>query len=104
MSESGKQRKTKSRRARKAVEPGRALVPDPAGAKAPHISVQVSGKRGKGKQITPAEKDEATTTLRALENNAQLSRSGKLEGGQTHSLESDGSGNPRLVRKRFSAL
>jgi len=48
---------------------------------------------------------EAEYNVRAMDDNAQISRGGTLQPSETHALEAaDDGGPPRVVRKRFSAI
>lgn len=54
---------------------------------------------------TEADRREAAYFVETLKANGQLAgQSGPLPPGATHRLEPDGSGNERVVRKRYSAL
>jgi hypothetical protein len=58
-----------------------------------------------GDQPDPESVKEAASFVEALEDNKQVThKSGPLEPGTTHQVETDAQGQKRLVRKRFSAI
>jgi hypothetical protein len=68
------------------------------------------GRKFRVKVSTAARHDRAATAaevshhVRVLEDNRQISRRGTLRSGETHAIETVGGDEPRLVRKRFSAI
>jgi hypothetical protein len=97
----GRKRKTSKGKA-KPARPGKptklVAVRDPAAPRSRRIKVRLPSN------ATAKDRREAEQVIAALDENAQLSREpGPLPPGATHRLEDDGSGVPRLVRKRFSA-
>jgi hypothetical protein len=92
-------------------------VPDPksGGKKKIHVPIPVEvnvklDDKGRvrsvsGDQPDPESVKEAASFVEALEDNKQVThKSGPLEPGTTHQVETDAQGQKRLVRKRFSAI